>query len=264
MMSGNLCQYTHAEIMVAYQEAINEELAHVLLAAREPDFWPRRRVRIRWSPQPLVGFRVVQENEHESSHWRMSEVRLFRNGQELSSSAEWRISADPRPWTARRAFDGNPVTAWNSWQPLRPGMRIQAQFPEARVLDEAELIYTWEQYFIKLNFFGQRPDGSWQPLDVESEETQREVSDAEMKAWVGEELKRHDVRLRVFPAGRHIWVREEPIEKGGHGIAYQYGVLDSPGQYKQRRRPTAADRDRSPCRNPIPIRALAALSLIPA
>ena len=76
-------------------------------------------------------------------------------------------------------------------------MRIQAQFPEPHVLDEAELIYTWEQYFIKLNFFGQLPDGSWQPLDVESEETQREVSDAEMKAWVGEELKRHDVRFLV-------------------------------------------------------------------
>ena len=189
--------YTHAEIMVSYQGAINEELAHVLLAAREPDFWPKRRVRIRWSPQPLVGFRVVQENEHESSHWRMSEIQLFQDGRELAPSDDWRITAEPRPWTARRAFDGNPVTAWNSWQPLRPGMRIQAQFPEARVLDEAELIYTWEQYFINLNFFGQRPDGSWQPLDVESEETQREVSDAEMKAWVGEELKRHDVRFLV-------------------------------------------------------------------
>ena len=69
--------YTWAEIMVSYQGAINEELTHVLLAAREPDFWPKRRVRIRWSPEPLVGFRIVQENEHESSHWRMSEIQLF-------------------------------------------------------------------------------------------------------------------------------------------------------------------------------------------
>ena len=189
--------YTWAEIMVSYQGAINEELTHVLLAAREPDFWPKRRVRIRWSPEPLVGFRIVQENEHESSHWRMSEIQLFQDGQELAPSDDWRITAEPRPWTARRAFDGNPITAWISWQPLQPGMRIQAQFPEPHVLDEAELIYTWEQYFIKLNFFGQLPDGSWQPLDVESEETQREVSDAEMKAWVGEELKRHDVRFLV-------------------------------------------------------------------
>ena len=189
--------YTSAEIMVSYQGAINEELAYMLLAAREPDFWPRRRVRIRWSPQPLVGFRVVQENEHESSHWRMSEIRLFQDGQVLAPSDEWRITADPRPWTARRAFDLNPITAWGSWQPLHPGMRIEAQFPQSHVLDGAELIYPWGQWFHKLKFLGQAADSRWYPLEVQSEETQREVSDAEMKAWVGEELKRHDVRFLV-------------------------------------------------------------------
>jgi hypothetical protein len=87
-------------------------------------------------------------------------------------------------------------------------MKIEVDFGEPRTWTGAELIYTWEQYFIKLSYWGRRPDGEWLRLDVSSEETEREVSPDELKAAAHRELKKHDIEYVVtnLDGGGHNFI----------------------------------------------------------
>jgi hypothetical protein len=138
----------------------------------------------------------------------MSEIRFVENDAVRSADSNWKFAAYPCPTTAGRAFDGDNNTSWNSWEPLFPGMKIEVEFGQPRTWEGAELIYTWEQYFIKLSYWGRRPDGEWVRLEVGSEETEREVSPEELKAAAHRELKKHRIEFLVtnLDGGGHNFI----------------------------------------------------------
>ena len=199
--------YFSAELQVSFQGARNEDLYHGMLAAIEPDLWPARQLRVQWREQTLTGFRVVQRNDHASSHWILSEIQFARNDDSVDTDTRWDIQATPFPWTAARLFDNNPLTAWNSGQPLHHGMAVQVTFPDALTINRAELIYPWGQYYSELDYFGLTMEGKWVPLEAWSDLRVRPISAVEMKAWVGESLRRAGVGFLVINT-----------EGGGHNV----------------------------------------------
>ena len=129
--------YFSADLLVSYQGARNEDLYRGMLAAIEPDLWPARELRVQWNEQALTGFRIVQRNDHSSSHWILSEIQFHRNDDLVAADTRWDIRATPFPWTAGRIFDKNPLTAWNSGEPLYHGMAVEVTFPGALTINRA-------------------------------------------------------------------------------------------------------------------------------
>ena len=189
--------YFAPEQLVYYQGAENEQLLEVLRAGADPRFWPSRVLSLEWPARELHGFRILQRNHDAATQWTVSEVRPRTADGEVVPSTSWRLHADPFPWTASRAFDGNPITAWTSWEPLFDGMKIEAHFPEPLQLTGADLIYPWRQYGLELEYFGKDRDGNWFPLDPGIEESRRPVAVAAVRAAIHEELRRHDISFLV-------------------------------------------------------------------
>jgi len=188
--------YFDAELLVSYQGGLNEELVEVLQTAVEQDLWPSRQRRLSWEPQRLRGFRIVQTN-HRDSHWRMSEIRFLSGHSPVAAAASWHISSEPRPWQARRLLDGDPLTSWNSWEPLREGMWIEVRFPEPLTLSGAELHYPWGQHFVEFEYFGSDATGEWQRLEVGSEQGRLPFDPQGLKKWAVGQLASHGVKLLV-------------------------------------------------------------------
>ena len=235
--------YFASEQLVYYQGAENEQLVEVLRAGADPQFWPSRVLSLEWPPRELHGFRILQRNHDPATQWTVSEVRLRAADGEVVPSTSWRIHADPFPWTAARAFDGNPFTPWTSWEPLFDGMSIEAHFPEpahfseAMTLSGAELIYPWRQHGLELEYFGKDRDGNWFPLDPQIKESRRPVSAAALRAAIHEELRRHDISFLVtHTAGGYrdisnligenpaAWGLREVGAGGGEGPIHVYRV----------------------------------------
>jgi len=225
-----------AEVLIAYQGRENEQLAQALRAGIDPDWWPAREIRAAWPRQRLSGFRLVQTNSHESSPWLVSELRLFNDGNERIPQTGWRIRARPFPWEAARIFDGNPMTAWNSWQPLEPGMYVEVRFPQALALDEAHLIYPRGQHFSEFEYWGRLPGREWRRLEASKTRRLRPVSAARVRAWAGEELRRHGIDYLALNAQGDGYntvapaIAENPRAWGlkkvaRHGIGVIYKVL---------------------------------------
>jgi hypothetical protein len=210
--------YFDAELLVSYQGALNEELAEMLMTAVEQDLWPSRQRRLWWEAQPLSGFRIVQVNDH-SSHWKMSEIRLLEQGP-VPPAPDWAISSEPWPWHAKRLLDGNPLTSWNSWEPLRAGMWIEVRFPQPLTLSGAELIYPWGQHFIELEYFGLDASSEWRRLEARSEQSRRPFDPEGLKTWAVEQLARQGVKLLVtnLEGGGHNYlapfIEEDPQSWG--------------------------------------------------
>jgi hypothetical protein len=188
--------YFDAEQLVSYQGRLNQELADALMTAVEPDLWPSRQRRLSWQPRLLRAVRIVQVHDHGDS-WRMSEIRFFKEHGSIAAVSNWRISSDPLPWQAPRLLDGNPLTSWNSWEPLRKGMWIEVRFPEPLELSGAELLYPWGQHFVEFQYFGLDPEEKWQPLEARTEETRVWFDSEGLKKWAVGRLARQGVKLLV-------------------------------------------------------------------
>ena len=115
-----------------------------------------RELLVQWNEQALTGFRMVQRRDHASSHWILSEIQFARNDDSVDIDTRWNIQATPFPWTVARLFDNNPLTAWNSGQPLLRGMSVQVTFPEALTMNRADLVYRLGAILFGARLF--RPD----------------------------------------------------------------------------------------------------------
>jgi hypothetical protein len=228
--------YAPVEIMVSFQAALNEQLRRVIAATADLDLMPIRRQKLAWKSQPLRGLRIVQTKTHESSEWIVSEIRLFRQGTEAIPQPTWRIRAPAYPWSAARAFDGNPATAWFSWQILRPGLKIEVEFPETIELDSAELIYPWGQHYVGFEYFGLSATGEWLPLDVSAQPELRPMPATILRAQAHRELAFNNVKFlvantagpftqigRAIEAQPHAWGLDEIGQDGSLRI---YRVLE--------------------------------------
>lgn len=128
--------YCDHEIVVAYESAWGRRMADAVLAAQSKDYGPNWRNDYKFSARLVRRIRMVQTDPGDQERWGVSELRFFRAGREIERSRTWTIRAWPNPWDVELAFDGNPVTAWSTWESFKPGMYVDVDFGSPVDIDE--------------------------------------------------------------------------------------------------------------------------------
>jgi len=155
--------YTSRHIRVEYQSAANQIAGKILWTAAAPEYAPTWRLRFRFPSQVLRGLRVVQTNRGEDT-WSIHEFRIYQGDTELTRAAEWRVTAQPYPWSIQDAFDNSLGTFWLCGETLKPGQFVQVDFHGERTADSVVLEAAPNQWAARLKLEGQDAAGRWQLL----------------------------------------------------------------------------------------------------
>lgn len=121
---------------------------------------------------PAVPLRAVElrQSAKANTPWGVDEIELFSASGRIQPSPDWKVTARPFPWDARFAFDGNDATRWNSWEDLRPGMWIRADFPHELAGQKAIVFVSQGDWDAKMSLRVLTSQGKWiecdQPLTV--------------------------------------------------------------------------------------------------
>jgi hypothetical protein len=137
---GAAQSWTSRRVLVSWESAYGERMADLFFSKwHSPKDW-RQRASFTFPPVKARRIQVVQEGADKNSTWNVDEIEFRSQGRLLPVSPEWRLSASPNPWDVALAFDGDLATRWRSWDALRPGMTISADFPHAQELDTVDVI----------------------------------------------------------------------------------------------------------------------------
>ena len=155
--------YTSRHIRVEYQSASNQIAGKILWTATQPEYAPTWRLRFQFPRQTLRGLRVVETNRGEDT-WSIHEFRIYQGENELPRAAEWRLTAQPYPWTIQDAFDNSLATFWLCGETLKPGQFVEVDFHGERSADSVVLEAAPNQGAARLKLEGQDAAGRWQVL----------------------------------------------------------------------------------------------------
>ena len=155
--------YTSRHIRVEYQSAGNQIAGKILWTAVAPEYAPTWRLRFRFPRQTLRGLRVVQTNRGEDT-WSIQEFRIYQGEREVPRATEWRLTAQPYPWSVQDAFDNSLVTFWLCGETLKPGQFVEVDFHGEQTADLVVLEAAPNQYSARLKLEGQDTAGHWQLL----------------------------------------------------------------------------------------------------
>jgi hypothetical protein len=162
--------YTSREVLITFQSAEGEILRDILHTPVLAEMHPRKRTVFRIPPQPLRKIRIRQTGTSGMDHWSITEFRLFHGQKELPRDPRWRLRAHPNPWGVQDAFDGSPVTRWQSWQPASPGMFVEVDFGGDETIDRIVLETSLDQNQVSLECEGQTGGTSWRALNAQRED----------------------------------------------------------------------------------------------
>ncbi len=158
--------YTHRTILLDYTAALNNNLSEALATPLTVDFQPIVHGVFLFTPERLKVIRVVQ-GAASSDLWSVHEIRVYDGNRRLEPAPAWRAIAQPNPWDARLAADGNPVTRWKSWQPAEPDQFVGIEFGQAVEADAVQLDRSVDQPHTKVRLEGQLEGGGWKTLAAE-------------------------------------------------------------------------------------------------
>ena len=172
--------YTSAEIRTHHLSAANERLAEILWTPVTPALQPTERLTFQIDPQPLDVVRIVLETGLESKrftrsepgfildrprvdpgHWSIAELRLFDGEVALQRQANWQISSTPNAWDASLMLDGNPATAWKTWQAASPGMFVQLEMKRSEPVSSIEVDTVAAQAPLRFRLERRDATGRW-------------------------------------------------------------------------------------------------------
>jgi hypothetical protein len=172
--------YTTPNIRTHHLSAANERLTDILWTPLTPELQPLKSFSFSFSKQRLRGIRlietihmppvsVVRRDSHfilnrpriQPDHWGISEIRLRFGNKELLRKPGWSVTAFPNPWDSGLALDGNPMTAWKTWQTAAPGMFFQLEFGGSEELDHVFFDSPLAQATLAFRLMGMRQDGNW-------------------------------------------------------------------------------------------------------
>jgi hypothetical protein len=84
-------------------------------------------------------------------------------------------------WELPLAFDENQATRWRTWEPIRAGMYVEADFDRQQLLSGAMVTSPVAYYPLPFEFYGRDSDG-WHLLTSRPVVTQGTVGDVRMSA----------------------------------------------------------------------------------
>ena len=132
--------YMRQRIDGFYHAAENEKATYLLWSGVFPDRQPTVKTTFRFSAQALRSIRLEQTGADKEETWRVAGVHVYLGGAEIPRSPEWKIGSRPFPWDAGLAFDSDPLTVWQSWEHIKPGMFLTAEFGRPVSIDQVDVI----------------------------------------------------------------------------------------------------------------------------
>ena len=156
--------WTRREILTGQHAAENEVLADVFRNALASDASPMQALDFRFPRTRLRRVRAVQTARVPGDMWSVAEFRLLENGKLLVPDRKWRMSGNPNPWDAQLAFDGSLVTRWRSWEDAAPGMFLEVDFGESKLVDQVSLVNDSDERGDRIHLFGMDVDRQWHEL----------------------------------------------------------------------------------------------------
>ena len=160
--------WTTREIVAGENGAESEVIADILGTALVSRSWPVEPLDLRFSPALLRRVRVVETARRAGEMWSVSEFQLLQGGRPLTPDGTWRMRADPNPWGVHLAFDRTLVTRWRSWEDAAPGMFVEVDFGEPKLVDEAHLISHPDALRSDIRLAGMDTSGQWRDLAARS------------------------------------------------------------------------------------------------
>jgi len=183
--------YVDREMLEYWHSARADQLLDTLKVASLYQDAPLYDVTALFPQQVLRGVRFRLTRAHPGE-WCVHEVRLFLGEDRVYSSPQWYLRARPEPWEAPAAFDDNLATRWRTWEPMRPGMYLEADFDRPQVLTSALMISHTPVYQVPFEIDGQGMDGKWHLLSSEPRVTVRPRE--ELRRWAAQAVRRAGYR----------------------------------------------------------------------
>jgi len=209
--------YTSRRVLVDYESAGNHIDGVILWTGFLRDWQPTWRAGFQFERQTLRRFRIVQRTDGHA-RWRIHELRAF-NGSAEVARAGWQATAKPYPWGMNYAVDGNPVTFWESGDPLSAGASVEVSFAAPQALDSILIETSPNQPELELELYGEAASGEWKLLSAHPQIFNANSRDLRRAAV--EELKRRGVGYvllfendLVAPAVRERGVAAGMVELG--------------------------------------------------
>ena len=154
--------YTDREVLEFWHSAQAEQLTDSLRVVSIYRSEPFFDVRADWTPQPIWGLRIRLPQAYPAE-WCIHDIMLFSGEYRIYNSPQWRLRAWPNVWEAPLAFDENEATRWRSWQPMRAGMYLQAEFDHAQMLSGAVMTSHTPVFHVPFEFYARGREG-WRLL----------------------------------------------------------------------------------------------------
>jgi hypothetical protein len=154
--------YTTRDIILVFQSARGELLGDPLYSTFNSPVSGRRLWRYRFSPVDAREVRLVQEGRSATNQqWSINEFHLQSNGAEIPIGPSAHPYAWPNPWDVGLAFDGNGITRWRTWEPLRPGMHLGVRFDAPIRLDGLTVVDFPDEYESRVTLKVLSAAGQW-------------------------------------------------------------------------------------------------------
>jgi len=192
--------WTTRQILVGYTAAESEVIEDTLRIPLDPGASPQRGWSFRFDSQLLRRIRTVQTAQVSGEIWSASEVQVFNQGRLQPPETGWRLQAEPNPWDVSLAFDGNLATRWRSWEQFAPGMYIDLDFGQGRIVDEVRLLTGADTHRARMELRGMDVHGKWHTLTARPSEFSPGIS-GDLRSAAIQSLWSRGVRFLLVSPG---------------------------------------------------------------
>lgn len=192
--------YTTRHLTVWRQSAEGELLGDILLHGVIGDYPPGQSRRFRFAPTSPRRLRIVQ-TAGGTDLWSIHEIHALRDGKEVRLTGVT-ASARPNPWDAGLALDGNPVTRWRTWEPIRAAMFFELRFPEGfPPIDELRVDGSSDQWQTQIRLEALGGNGpstangteSWITIAPQPQDVTQEISSGSLRGQVAATLRQRGI-----------------------------------------------------------------------
>jgi hypothetical protein len=163
-MQGVAEAYQSHEIVVSWQSSFGDRLKTALLTPITTELQPVWHFRFEFPEKAVRKIRLLQQGSSPHSNWSVTELRVYRKGVEVPRESSWTPRTSHNPWELQSAFDNNPVTRWNSGEPLRPRMWLQLDFGNPERIDSVVVESSADQPDTRMRLEFESAPGRWTAL----------------------------------------------------------------------------------------------------
>ncbi len=171
--------YTDRETLEYWHSAQAEALADTLRQGLVPND-SLFDVRTDWPVRPISGIRI-RVPQSSPVEWQIHDILLYAGDYPIYASPQWQLRGWPNEPELPLAFDRNRATFWASWQPIRAGMYVEADFDRPQLLSGVLMTSVDPLFHVPFEFYT-RENGHWRFITNQPALTARTLGDVRMSA----------------------------------------------------------------------------------